>query len=74
LDGFFQCGKFDETQLMPMLVCQSLDSLQLTPLCQPNLNIHANHPLKTQIFFRQRNFATMEWEGEPKRQRLAIGE
>jgi hypothetical protein len=50
LDGFLKCGKFDETQLMPMLVCQSLDSLQLTPLCQPNLNIHANHPLKTQIF------------------------
>jgi hypothetical protein len=59
LDGFLKCGKFDETQLMPMLICQSLDRFQVTPLGQPNLNIHANHLLKTQIFC-QRNFATMK--------------
>jgi len=49
LNGFLKCSKFDKPQLMPMLVCQFFDRLQIMLLRQPNLNIHANHPLKAQI-------------------------
>jgi hypothetical protein len=46
LDGFFQCGKFDETQLMPMLVCQRFHLSDIASPCKANHHCHCPSPVK----------------------------
>jgi hypothetical protein len=47
LDGFFQCGKFDETQLMPMFVCQRFHLSDIASPCKANHHCcHCPSPVK----------------------------
>jgi hypothetical protein len=47
LDGFLKCGEFDETQFVPMLVCQRFHLSDIASPCKANHHCcHCPSPVK----------------------------